>query len=62
MIDEEFRGLGHGRQAMLLAEELARSEGASTIGLNVFGHNQVARSLYSSLGFRETSVQMRKDL
>jgi ribosomal protein S18 acetylase RimI-like enzyme len=62
MIDEEFRGRGHGREAMLLAEELARREGASTIGLNVFGHNQVARRLYSSLGFRETSVQMRKDI
>jgi ribosomal protein S18 acetylase RimI-like enzyme len=62
MIDDEFRGRGHGREAMLLAEELARREGASTIGLNVFGHNQVARSLYSSLGFRETAVQMRKDL
>jgi ribosomal protein S18 acetylase RimI-like enzyme len=62
MIDDEFRGRGYGREAMLLAEELARREGATTIGLNVFGRNQVARNLYSSLGFVETSVQMRKNL
>jgi ribosomal protein S18 acetylase RimI-like enzyme len=62
LIDEDFRRRGHGRQAMLLAEELALAHGASTIGLNVFGHNRVARNLYSSLGYGETSVQMRKDL
>jgi GNAT superfamily N-acetyltransferase len=62
MIEEELRGRGCGRQAMLLAEELARREGALTIGLNVFGHNQAARTLYSSLGYQETSVQMRKAL
>jgi ribosomal protein S18 acetylase RimI-like enzyme len=61
-IDEEFRGRGYGRQAMLLAETLARKEGALTMGLNVFGHNQVARTLYSSLGYRETAVQMRRTL
>jgi ribosomal protein S18 acetylase RimI-like enzyme len=61
-IEEEFRGQGHGRQAMLLAETLAREEGALTMGLNVFGHNQVARGLYSSLGYDETAVQMRKTL
>ncbi len=62
MIADGFRGRGYGRQAMLLAESLARAEGASTIGLNVFGHNEVARNLYSSLGYRETAIQMRKDL
>ena len=62
MIDEELRGKGYGRQAMLLAEQLARREGALTIGLNVFGHNQVARNLYLSLGYEETAIQMRKVL
>jgi ribosomal protein S18 acetylase RimI-like enzyme len=61
-VEEEFRGQGYGRQAMLLAETLAREEGALTLGLNVFGHNQVARGLYSSLGYHETAVQMRKTL
>jgi ribosomal protein S18 acetylase RimI-like enzyme len=60
MIDEEFRGQGFGRQALLLAETLARSEGALSIGLNVLGHNRVARALYVSLGYTETAIQMRK--
>jgi ribosomal protein S18 acetylase RimI-like enzyme len=62
MIDEQFRGLGYGRQAMELAETLARNEGALTIGLNVLGHNGVARALYTSLGYTETAIQMRKSL
>jgi len=61
-IDEDRRGRGLGRRVMLLAEELARSHGATTIGLNVFGQNQVARGLYTSLGYREQAVQMRKSL
>lgn len=61
-IEEYFRGRGLGRQAMLLAEDLARASGATSIGLNVFAHNVAARNLYSSLGYRESSIQMRKDL
>ncbi len=60
MIDEQFRGQGFGRQALELAEELARGEGAQSIGLNVLGHNHVARDLYTSLGYSETAIQMRK--
>jgi ribosomal protein S18 acetylase RimI-like enzyme len=60
MIDTQFRGQGFGRQAMRLAETLAGREGAVTIGLNVLGHNQVARALYESLGYTETAIQMRK--
>lgn len=61
-IDEPFRGRGLGRKAMSLAEDLARSGGATSIGLNVFAHNTTARRLYTSLGYSPTSVQMRKDL
>lgn len=61
-IDEKFRGQGLGRATMLLAEGHARSEGATSLGLNVFGGNAVARSLYTSLDYQETSVQMRKAL
>ena len=59
-IDEQWRGKGYGRQAMLLAERLARDKGATAIGLNVFARNDVARSLYVSLGYVEGSVQMHK--
>jgi ribosomal protein S18 acetylase RimI-like enzyme len=61
-LDEPFRGRGLGRRAMLIAEDLAQTNGAASIGLNVFAHNTVARNLYASLGYRDTSVQMRKDL
>ena len=34
----------------------------ATIALNVWGANEVARGLYSSLGWAEESVHMRKRL
>jgi ribosomal protein S18 acetylase RimI-like enzyme len=61
-IDEAQRGHGYGRGAMLLAESEARSRGIDRVELNVFGGNDVARSLYRSLGYVETSIQMGKDL
>jgi GNAT superfamily N-acetyltransferase len=61
-VDEAFRGRGFGREAMLLAEGEARRRGLSLIGLNVFGANEVARRLYSSLGYDEVAVVMRKDV
>lgn len=61
-IEEAHRGKGYGRLAMELAESEARSRGASELGLNVFGHNQVARHLYESMGYNATSIRMKKDL
>ena len=61
-IEEAHRGMGYGRAAMELAEAEARSRGASELGLNVFGHNQVARHLYESMGYTATSINMKKDL
>jgi ribosomal protein S18 acetylase RimI-like enzyme len=57
-VDETFRG----REAMRLAEEEAKRNGLRALALNVFGHNKVARDLYLSLGYRETSIRMKKDL
>ncbi|WP_218712879.1 N-acetyltransferase [Arthrobacter sp. BF1] len=62
LVDSENRGKGYGREGMKLAEEYARSRGATTLGLNVFGFNKSARSLYESLGYETTSVKMRKSL
>jgi ribosomal protein S18 acetylase RimI-like enzyme len=59
-IDAAYRGRGYGRQAMLLAEQEARSRGMTTIGLNVHGHNTVARALYDSLGYETMTQQMSK--
>lgn len=62
VIDEAYRGRGFGRTAMHLAEEQAREQGAREIGLNVFGHNKIARSLYEKLGYEVSAMQMRKPL
>jgi ribosomal protein S18 acetylase RimI-like enzyme len=56
------RGQGHGRRLMEHAERLAREWGASTLRLNVFGDNEVARNLYRRQGFREQNVIMSKEL
>ncbi len=61
-IDEEFRGKGYGRETMELLEDEVRKTGLDRIALNVFGGNEIARSLYRSLGYSETAVMMRKEL
>jgi GNAT superfamily N-acetyltransferase len=59
-IEAPFRGHGYGRAAMKRAEDEARARGMTSLGLNVHGQNVVARSLYESLGYDVTAMQMRK--
>ena len=59
-IDEAHRGVGAGRRAMELAEEVVIGLGAQELWLNVFGQNEVAIGLYRSLGYQPMSIQMRK--
>ena len=47
---------------MRLFEEEARRRGLSRTNLTVLGGNEVARSLYRSLGYVERAVFMSKDL
>jgi ribosomal protein S18 acetylase RimI-like enzyme len=61
-IDEAHRGRGLGRAAMTAAERLVADAGITEIGLNVFGFNARARSLYDSLGYRVVATQMTKTL
>ncbi|MFI9153263.1 GNAT family N-acetyltransferase [Streptomyces sp. NPDC053367] len=60
--DARFRGRGHGRSLMLLAESQALSAGRRTIGLNVFAGNTPAERLYDSLGYRTVGYVMYKPL
>jgi len=62
VVDEDKRGLGYGRAMMHAATRWARDHGTASVGLHVFGHNTVARELYTSLGFRETNISMQLDL
>ncbi|MGH9019433.1 MAG: GNAT family N-acetyltransferase [Acidimicrobiales bacterium] len=59
---EAHRGRGLGRATMEAAEAWTREHGGTRVGLNVFGHNAVARSLYDSLGYQVQSTNMFKDL
>mgnify|MGYP002382364466 FL=1 len=61
-IDEGFRGRGHGRAAMLAAEEFVRAHGVDRLGLNVFGGNTAAIALYDDLGYAVDAQQMSKQL
>jgi ribosomal protein S18 acetylase RimI-like enzyme len=61
-IDPEQRGRGYGRAAMEAFETLARSLGYHAIRLNVFADNTVARALYDSVGYTETSLAMHKNI
>ena len=59
-IDDELRGRGLGRAAMVFAEEEAQRLGIAKVALNVFGGNAAARHLYLSLGYEETAMHMEK--
>jgi ribosomal protein S18 acetylase RimI-like enzyme len=61
-IDEEHRRKGYGRRALQHLEEDLESRGVSKVGLHVFGANVAARSLYESLGYTTTGVNMVKRL
>src|SRR6478736_1775290 len=61
-VEADQRGKGYGRGMMVGAESYSREHGADTIKLHVFGENTVARSLYTSLGYVETNVNMAKPL
>jgi GNAT superfamily N-acetyltransferase len=61
-VDQAERGRGYGRAAMEAFEHEAARRGLSRLELNVFGGNDVARALYRSLGWHETSVHMAKDV
>jgi ribosomal protein S18 acetylase RimI-like enzyme len=58
----DFRRQGYGAAIMTAAESAARDRGAVAMGLNVFGTNVGARSLYEQIGYEATSIQMRKRL
>ncbi|EGX55613.1 acetyltransferase [Streptomyces zinciresistens K42] len=57
-----FRGRGHGRTLMLLAEAQAVAGGRDRVGLHVFAGNTPAERLYTSLGYTTTAHNLAKDL
>ena len=61
-IDAGEQGLGYGRAAMRAAEAWTAAQGATRLSLNVWGGNDVARSLYDALGYAVASTHMYRDL
>jgi ribosomal protein S18 acetylase RimI-like enzyme len=61
-VAEEYRGRGHGRSLMLLAEAATADAGLGGIGLHVFAGNTPAVGLYTSLGYRATEHHFFKEL
>ncbi|MEV4684672.1 GNAT family N-acetyltransferase [Streptomyces kurssanovii] len=61
-VAEAYRGRGHGRSLMLLAERIAGEAGRPLIALHVFEGNRPALALYESLGYRTTHRNFVKRL
>ena len=61
-VDPAHQRRGYGQAIMEATIENCRGLGVGTIGLNVFGHNEVARRLYDRLGFHVTSTSMKLTL
>ena len=53
-VDEVCRGRGIGRQLVVDAIRFAREVNSPGLALNTQASNRVSRSLYESLGFRQT--------
>jgi len=58
----QLRRRGYGRAIMVAVEQVCRERNVVSVGLNVFGFNAGARSLYEQMGFEVTSIQMSKRL
>jgi ribosomal protein S18 acetylase RimI-like enzyme len=61
-MNEQYRGKGYGKAAMLAVESAVRPMGAAHLDLNVFGYNTTARRLYEGLGYEPIAIHMRKVL
>ncbi|MEN8652868.1 GNAT family N-acetyltransferase [Streptomyces sp. 21So2-11] len=61
-VAEAYRGRGHGRSLMLLAEQRAFAAGGERIGLNVYADNVPALRLYESLGYESEMRHFYKQL
>ena len=62
LIDRARQRRGHGRSAMQALIAMAQASGADCVKLSYDADNLVARSLYASLGFRETGEREGEEI
>ena len=60
VIEEQFRGKGFGKQALIALDGIMKEMGVESISLHVFGFNTNAIGLYKKSGYEVTDLQMRK--
>jgi ribosomal protein S18 acetylase RimI-like enzyme len=58
-VREEQRRRGYGRELLDAGSRAALALGATTLGLNVFGHNEGALALYERAGYATTEQTFR---
>ena len=62
VVDVAHRRKGYARQALAALDAFVRPLGISHIGLNVFGDNPGAQSLYEQMGYYTVATMMQKDV
>jgi len=62
VIDENFRGKGFGKQALMTMDEKLKAMDVESVALHVFGDNIGAQELYKKMGFQITGIHMKKAL
>ena len=62
VIFEDYRGQGYGTATLKGVEEKARELEINKITLHVFGHNEIAISLYKKMNYHMTNIHMAKEL
>jgi ribosomal protein S18 acetylase RimI-like enzyme len=61
-VESEYRRRGVAERAMKLLEVEARRMKIGRLSLHVFGSNSPARTLYTKLGYKETDINMAKEI
>ena len=63
MIDHKYQGKGYGRVALIkIIEEMKINEDCKEIYISFDPNNKIARSLYESLGFKDTGKTLEEEL
>ena len=63
MIDHKYQGKGYGRRALVkIIEEMKENEECKDIYISFDPKNNIARSLYESLGFIDTEKVLEEEL